>query len=732
MQSNPYPPVLDLVLIGGGHSHALILRRWAMQPMPGVRLTVINPDPTAPYTGMLPGFVAGHYTRPQMMIDLVRLARMAGARLILDAAIGIDLHQRRISLANRPPIRFDRASIDVGIGSGLPDIPGFAQHAVAAKPLGDFAVGWDRFLSRAAPDPHVVILGAGIGGIELAMAARHRLHAMGLRPVVTLIDPAPEILTGMSHKARTALMANLSRQGVSVRLGQYATAIHADRISLQDDTEVRSDFTLSVTGARPHDWLKQTGLGLTDGFVTVGATLQTSDPYVFAVGDCAHLGHAPRPKAGVFAVRAAPVLDHNLRTSLKGDGRLRTFYPQRDYLKLISLGDRRALADKYGRAVQGGWVWTWKDRIDRRFMAMLNAPMTTSRPIVPSDAATGLARMIADTPLCGACGAKLPASALTGALANLPPPMRPEILSGPGDDAAVLARAGGGRRVMTTDHLRGFTADFRRMGQITANHALGDIWAMGAVPEVALAQVILPRMAKALQAEALSEVMQAATAVFRAAGADIVGGHSSQGAEPNVGFTVTGLCDHPIPKGGLRPGDVLIVTKPIGSGIILAAEMAAIQLPDALIGDIWAGCMAGMERSLGPPAHLIAPHARAMTDVTGFGLAGHLAEMLVASPPCAIAIHLAHIPIYPGAEALAALGQASSLMPANRAAVADIVTAPQTPLADLLFDPQTCGGLLAAVPAEVAPGLVDALIKAGEKAAIIGAVVAGPRHITVT
>jgi selenide, water dikinase len=182
----------------------------------------------------------------------------------------------------------------------------------------------------------------------------------------------------------------------------------------------------------------------------------------------------------------------------------------------------------------------------------------------------------------------------------------------------------------------------------------------------------------------------------------------------------------------LRHGDVLILTKPLGSGIILAAEMSAAILPDVLIGDIWAGCIAGMERSLAPAARLIAPHARAMTDVTGFGLAGHLAEMLAASAPCGISLDLASVPVYPGAEALSELDQASSLMPANRAAVATMITAPDTPRAALLFDPQTCGGLLAAIPADTAPALIAALQVAGEFVAEIGRVTAGPRHITVT
>ena len=726
MQTVRYPYVKDLVLIGGGHAHALVLRAWAMAPMPGVRVTVINPGPTAPYTGMLPGHVAGHYPRAAMMIDLVRLARAARARLILDHATGLDLDQTRVHLGGRAPLHFDVASIDIGIGSGLPDLPGFAEHGVAAKPLGEYAESWDRFVARQSVAANLVILGAGVGGVELALAASHRLRVTHARPTVTLVDPVASILPGMGHAARRVLLAELAAAGVILRLGQTATEITRDAVLLSGGERLPSDFTLSVAGARPQPWLRQTGLHLTDGFVTVGASLQASDLRVFAVGDCAHLSHAPRPKAGVFAVRAAKVLDHNLRIALAETGQMRRYQPQRDYLKLISLGDQRALADKYGLALRGPWVWRWKDRIDRRFMAMLDQQMPPMRQDAPPGAAAGLADLLGDVPVCAACGAKLPPLALKTALADLPSPQRPEVLSGPGDDAAILARPGGGLRVMTTDHLRGFTEDHRLMARIAAIHALGDIWAMGATPEHATAQVILPRMAAAMQTAALAGIMAEASEVFRAAGADIVGGHSSQGEELTIGFTVTGLCERPITKGGARVGDALILTKPLGVGVILAGEMAGARPADLLLGDVWTTCIAGMKRPLDAASRILAPFAHAMTDVTGFGLAGHLAEMLGASDPATAEIDLAAIPLYPGAEALAAAGTASSLMPENRAALIGRITVPATPRADLLFDPQTCGGLLAAIPADHAEMLVSTLRAAGDTAAIIGHIVKGP------
>jgi selenide,water dikinase len=254
---------------------------------------------------------------------------------------------------------------------------------------------------------------------------------------------------------------------------------------------------------------------------------------------------------------------------------------------------------------------------------------------------------------------------------------------------------------------------------------------MGAQPQAALAQITLPRLSPELQARYLAEIMAEAAAVFTAAGADIVGGHTSIGAELTIGFTVTGLTRHPITKTGAKPGDVLILTKPIGSGTIMAAEMATARIPGLLLGEAVAAAFTTMTHSSAQAAATLAPHAHAMTDVTGFGLAGHLMEMLDASN-CAATLHLSQIPTLGGAEALAAAGHASSIAPANRAAILGRITGPVTPKTALLYDPQTSGALLAAVPTDKAETLLNALRLTDPQAAIIGQTTPGPPRITTT
>ena len=330
MQEPTLPLVSDVVLIGGGHAHALVLRMWAMNPLAGSRLTLINPGPVAPYTGMLPGLIAGHYTRGEIMIDLVRLARFAGARMIFDRATGIDTARREVLLADRPPVPYDVASLDIGITSDLPDLPGFAEHSVSAKPLGQYADGWQAFVARGLAHPRLVIVGGGVGGVELALASAHKLRSLGSAPKITILQSGPQALPGVSAAARERLLRACAEYGIRVAVNSRPARATPEAVMLADGTSLPSDFTLTVAGARPQGWLAETGLALHDGFVTVGPTLQSSDPVIFAAGDCAHLSHAPRPKAGVYAVRAAPILLHNLRATLTGTA-LRTFQPQADF-----------------------------------------------------------------------------------------------------------------------------------------------------------------------------------------------------------------------------------------------------------------------------------------------------------------------------------------------------------------------------------------------------------------
>lgn len=724
VMQTPLPLTKDLVLIGGGHAHALVLRMWGMKPLPGVRLTLINPGPTAPYSGMLPGHIAGHYTRDDLDIDLVKLARFAGARLILGAASAIDPDARVITVGDRQ-IAYDVASIDVGIHAEMPQIDGFAEFGTGAKPLDSYAARWRAFLARAGAGDlpaEVAVIGGGVAGVELSLAMAYALRAAKApNPRVTIIESSDRI-TGKTAGAERHLRAAMEQLGVTAELNSNVVTVGPTAITLADGRAIPATFTVGAAGAFAHPWLAASPLPTTeDGFVRVDAYLRVKDrQHLFAVGDCAHLSHAPRPKAGVYAVRSGPVLFHNLRAVLTGDP-VKAYRPQGDYLKLVSLGGKAALAEKYGLSFAAPWAWRWKNRIDRKFMRMFQSLPKMPAPALPALIASGVREALGNRPLCGGCGSKLGAGALSDTLARLPAPQRADVLSGPGDDAGVL-KIGGATQVLTTDHLRAFTNDHGLMARIAALHALGDIWAMGAEAQSALVSLTLPRQSDPLQRRTMAEVMQAASKVFRAAGAEVIGGHSTMGAELSIGFSLTGLVDQPITKAGAKPGDALILTRPIGTGTLLAAEMqgAASGHDIAALFDILVQPQAEAARILSG--------AHAMTDVTGFGLVGHLDELCRASALGA-RLELDAVPLYDGALALAEAGYRSTIFEANRAAV-DVEGADGA-RADLLFDPQTAGGMLAAVPASEADGLIQRLQEAGYPAVRVGMMTDGAQNIKI-
>ncbi|MEM6389818.1 MAG: selenide, water dikinase SelD, partial [Pseudomonadota bacterium] len=611
--TRPIPMLKDVVLVGGGHAHALVLKAWGMKPVPGARLTLINPAPTAPYTGMLPGYVAGHYKRDEVAIDLVRLARFAGARLILSRAEALEADQGRLHVAGRGVLEYDLLSLDIGVTADMPDIPGFARYGLPAKPMDVFAKGWDAALTRGAVRD-IAVIGGGVAGVELALAAQHRVPGVRVR-----ILERGRVLAPLPPASRAALLSVLKSRDIEILEDADVAEIRQSHLSLKDGSEIAADIVIGAAGARAQAWLGVSDLTTQAGYVSVRPSLQSlSHGNVYAAGDCADLSFAPRPKAGVFAVRAAPVLTANLRAALTG-GPQHAFRPQRDYLKLVSLGRQEAIGERGGLRVQGAWVWRLKDRIDRAFMRKLTDLPSMPAPTVPKGAAKGVATALNAPPVCGGCGAKVGAGALAEALAAMPSTTRNDIVQGAGDDAAILSIAGQ-EQVITTDHLRGFALDPALVARIALHHAAGDVLAMGAAPQAALAQIILPPMAPRLQTRALIEVMAAAGGAAAELGLEIAGGHSTEGAELSIGFTVTGLLSAPAKTlGAAKAGDVLVLTRPIGSGVLLAGEMA-MRAKGADIATLWATlCQPQAEI-----ARALAQHAHAMTDVTGFGLAGHL------------------------------------------------------------------------------------------------------------
>jgi selenide,water dikinase len=371
MQASPL--LKDLVLVGGGHTHVHVLKSFGLKPMPGMRLTLIGRDVETPYSGMIPGFVAGHYTFDECHIDLAWLCASTGARLVRDEAIGIDRASRQVLLKDGPAVSYDLLSIDVGSAPNLETIPGARQWATPVKPIAELGRHWTAFVERmrAWLGPlNVTVIGGGAGGVELALAIDHGLReaAKGAQVQVTLATK-DEILAGQAVTAQRRMRAIFRHRGL--RLLEKAATVRIDRgaVQLESGKWLQADAVFVVTEASAAEWFATTGLPLDGrGFLAVQDTLRsTGDERIFAVGDCATVLKHPRPKAGVFAVRQGPPLAENLRRVLLGQAP-EPFVPQTRYLSIIGTGDGRAVATRGSWAIEGAWVWRWKDHVDRKWM----------------------------------------------------------------------------------------------------------------------------------------------------------------------------------------------------------------------------------------------------------------------------------------------------------------------------------------------------------------------------
>jgi selenide,water dikinase len=747
--SSSLPVLKDLVLLGGGHSHVAVLKRFGMRPVPGVRVTLISRVVDTPYSGMLPGLIAGHYSRDDSHIDLQPLARFAGARAVFDEAVGLDLTSRHVRLKDRPPISYDVLSIDIGSTPNL-QVAGAAGYTVAVKPIDRLLDRWAALTARLCADDapkQIAVVGGGAGGVELLLAVQYSLRTLFAqigrnndRLEYHLFTNSDHLLPTHNASVRRRFERVLAERRVHVHRGSAVVEVTGGAIRTADGCTHQIDETLWTTQAAAAPWLAESGLAVDEqGFVQVSRTLQsTSHAGVFAAGDIASMVHDPRPKSGVFAVRQGPPLARNLRRALLGEP-LELYRPQRQFLSLISTGDRYAIASRGPLAFEGAWVWRWKDWIDRRFMRAYNTLPDKPVPEVPP-VPQGLAdeRAIASVTetvmRCGGCGAKVGASILTRALRHVGVTSGPNVLVGldAPDDAAVIEAGSGEATVHTVDFLRSMMDDSYTFGQLAATHSLSDVYAMGGEPTSALAIVTVPPGRESSVEETLTHLMAGAAAVLRDAGVDLVGGHTSEGADLALGFSVNGRVQpsRVLRKSGLRPGDRLILTKAIGTGTLFAADMRH----RARGRWIEAATRSMLQSNRLAMCSLQRHGATACTDVTGFGLAGHLVEMLQASGMDA-ALTLASVPVLEGAEQTVALGILSSLQSQNvriRRAIETVPVALSHPRFPLLFDPQTSGGLLAGVPEATADACVEELHAVGHQASAIIGVISARRSDTAT
>ena len=369
----------NIVLVGGGHSHAIVLKLFAIYPLLGVNLILITPDKYTPYSGMLPGYIAGFYNYTQCFMDLEKLCRFAHAQLYLEQVIGLDLKNNQLLCDQQSVIDFDLLSIDIGSTPGKLSVSGAVEYAIAAKPVAQFLEHWHKLRENVVINSQktlkIGIVGGGAGGVELALSMPAGLQNLGIDDLqVHLWQKSHQIMPNYHLSVQLIMEKVLINKGVKLHLGetvnQVAPGKEKLKIKCQSGLEFECDQVFWVTQASAAEWVKDSGIGTDEkGFILVNNNLQSvTHAHVFAAGDIATMINHHLPKAGVFAVRQGKPLYENLKRMILGKS-LKPYQPQKTYLSLISTGDGKALATRGSFTLPPHQLlWYWKDWIDRRFM----------------------------------------------------------------------------------------------------------------------------------------------------------------------------------------------------------------------------------------------------------------------------------------------------------------------------------------------------------------------------
>jgi selenide,water dikinase len=756
INNNPTPIVSDLVLLGGGHANIQVLKMLAMNPIGGLRITLISDQTHSPYSGMIPGYLAGYYSYDECHFDLRRICEELGQRFIKAKIIGIDPQRKKIQLENRAEVSYDCASINVGIA------PKSIEHTSAEaalrliplKPISRFIAHWGRLMAdlkayKGSESLQIAVVGAGASGVEISIILKMLIDQYQWNAEVSLIHRHDYLVSVKDRSAQRKLSKTLQDLGVKVLQNTQALKEQENGLVLKDDKGLiqTKDFyrVLTATQASAPQWFKNSGLPVNpDGFVKVtGNLLVVQEHDLFAAGDCIHFSPSPLKKAGVYAVRQGMVLEHNIRAYFSGKTALETFRPKKNVLSLITIGERKALVHQDSASIlRWMWpslLWTVKDGIDRRFMKRFQAKTFNVKPLhfdkimpVPK---TTLVPEDWESNTCGGCGSKLGASTLMLSLNKLDIPKDDDVLLGvkDGEDCALTRLSEHTLCLQSIDQFRSFISDPYLLGQIATQHALSDIYAMGGIAKTAQVGLTLGAANKKIQQEDIFQLMSGVLDILTQSIVSLVGGHTGEGAELAISIAVQGEVapDRVLRKQLTKPGNRLILTKPIGTGVIFAANMLAQangKLVDQALSSMLESNKTAMET-------IRAFDVSGCTDITGFGLLGHAFEMLGKTSDNGLGVNIDYkaIPLFDGVEELFAKGYYASIAEENyRSLSASLGADVSNQKFPALFDPQTSGGLLFSVPSEQAEACLKALHQNGvSKACVIGEVINEPRMIVI-
>jgi NADH dehydrogenase FAD-containing subunit len=362
-----------VVLLGAGHAHLYSLQRTAAFVGSGFELVLVAPE-NFWYSGLATGVLAGIYPPALDQVDVEALVVQGGGRFHRARATAIDPAARTVALDNGTTLAYDVLSCNLGSEVPLDAIPGAATYGYAVKPvrnLWELRQAVEARVNSATPSQplRIVIVGGGASGCEIAASLQHFVVAQGGQAHVTVLVRGDSLLEQMSRGAAEKMVRILEQRGIQLVLHSPVVRVESELVTTAEGKQIPYDFLIHATGLRPPGLLRATGLPTrADGALLVDSYLRSvADPRIFGGGDCIALEGRELAKVGVYAIREAPILYHNLLASLQGRP-LRCFRPQRRYLLILNLGDGTGLLT-WGRFSWHSRLAFWlKDRIDRAFL----------------------------------------------------------------------------------------------------------------------------------------------------------------------------------------------------------------------------------------------------------------------------------------------------------------------------------------------------------------------------
>ena len=736
--ATPVPQKRDLVLAGGGYGHLEVIRQLGLYPLADVRVTCISLESVVPFGGRLARAIRDNLPEEQWTLDIRKACAWAGVRFVNRRVVGVDTEGRRVLLEDHPPIRFDVLSLNTG---GVLHCPPGLEPADWIWPVRPFRKLIARLhgdmerLSRETGKAVISVVGGGAAACELTLAIRDALDRCG-RNGIRMRVIAHALLPDFHPKAARLMADHFHSRGIELISGHRVVKGEDHRLMLDNGQWLDTNAAILATGVRAPEWVSQTGLACTqEGFLSVNTHLQTSDPAIFALGDVAQTP-VPVPHNRITAVEEGRLLADNLHRHLAMRP-LKSFHEHVSGRAIIDLGQGRALMVGRRLVTEGRVPALIKAQRDDLYFEQL-----THLPELPEDEDRNRPRVIVadDLPLESlamdpqGAASKMGRSQVNRVLKRLGVETVAGIASGvaEADDAAVVRVPAGKDWVQAVSMLRRVLSDPWMFGRIATLHGLASIYAMGGEAHSVMATAVVPFAADPLMEEDLFQLMSGCLHELNRHQAALIGGHSAEGMEMMFGITVNGTVAEGcwLPKRLQQAGLGLVLVKALGTGFVLTAHRHA-RARSAWVEET----LGSMLQPVREAVHIARQFGvRHCTDVTGYGLGGNLAEM-VRDTALDIHLRLTALPLLAGVDEVLQRNVKPPLYHQNLHArhLMDVDEALTRETAwHALFDPQTSGGLVFAVPLASATALAAALSAAGYRAAVVGEVVEGRGRIRVT